>query len=707
MKLFFRTLFALFAAVSLTVFAADGAPESDSMSAQKKEFDKDDITSVREFAEQGNPEAQYYLGLHYEKEKDMAEAVKWYRKAAVQEDLDAQYKLGLCYENGDGVDQNSEEAVKWYQKAAEHGIVEAQYKLGICYENGIGIEKDIAEAVKWYQMVADRKNIEAQYRLGYCYGNYSEVRNSDKAAIWYRRAAERGHAEAQYDLGTCYETGKGVEKSIKEAVYWYAKAADQGILNAQLKLGMYYESGAEGVPKNMAVAAKWYWKAVENGYRDPNLLYRYGGIFEDGVGLEIDMKEAIKWYLKAAEQGYGNAQFYYKFGKHFENGNGVRLDWGKAIKWYKKAADLNLLDAIFRVGYCYENDGIAKDREAAVEWYRKAAEQGSADAQYALGVCYEKGRGVEKDESKAVEWYRKAAEQDSADAQYALGVCYEKGRGAVKNKNIAEKWYKDAAKRGHAKAKVKVGALSEIRIGMSNGLATISFPKGIKLMMTKVEAGSFLMGRENGENNRAEDQHFARLTKDFYIGQTEVTQGQWTAVMGTNPSKFQDINMPVENVSWNDAMEFCEMLNAMRVPPKGWKFTLPTETQWEYAACGGKWNKNYKYSGSNTPGEVAWTQDESRSRTQIVGGKNANGLGLYDMSGNVWEWCLDDWNEKSSRQKAEFTRGNDRNGPNRVRRGGSCFCGANACRTVYRGESVHPGTRNADLGFRLALVPDL
>ena len=222
--------------------------------------------------------------------------------------------------------------------------------------------------------------------------------------------------------------------------------------------------------------------------------------------------------------------------------------------------------------------------------------------------------------------------------------------------------------------------------------------------MVKVEAGTFEMSAKDGENERDEVPHQATLTRDFYIGQTEVTQAQWRAVMGTNPSRFKGDDLPVEQVSWNDAMEFCEKLNAMGKAPKGWMFTLPTETQWEYAARGGKKSKGYKYSGSNDVDEVAWHRGNSGSNTHPVGQKKANELGLYDMSGNVFELCLDDGNDDSSKQKAEFTRGNDQGGSKRVNRGGSWSAYAWFCRSSYR-INYAPGFRdNFQLGFRLALV---
>jgi formylglycine-generating enzyme required for sulfatase activity len=216
------------------------------------------------------------------------------------------------------------------------------------------------------------------------------------------------------------------------------------------------------------------------------------------------------------------------------------------------------------------------------------------------------------------------------------------------------------------------------------------------------------MSAKDGEGNDDEVPHQVTLTKLFYIGRTEVTQGQWTALMGTNPSKHQKgSSLPVENLSWNEAMDFCEKLNSMGKAPRGWKFTLPTETQWEYAARGGNKSKGYKYSGSNNIDDVAWNKT-SYYETYPVGKKMPNELGLYDMSGNVWEWCLDDWKNKSDMLSPEFSRGNDKNPSGatfRACRGGSCASSAMACRSATR-DSIPFANGRGDQGFRLALVPE-
>ncbi len=184
----------------------------------------------------------------------------------------------------------------------------------------------------------------------------------------------------------------------------------------------------------------------------------------------------------------------------------------------------------------------------------------------------------------------------------------------------------------------------------------------------------------------------------FSIGETEVTQALWQAVMGSNPSNFKgNPQNPVEKVSWDDCQEFVKKLNSLT----GKNFRLPTEAEWEYAARGGNNSKHYKYSGSNIVGDVAWYTSNSDSKTHPVKGKSPNELGLYDMSGNVWEWCAD-WKGSYSYSPQNNPKG-PTTGSNRVYRGGSwCYDAPKNCRVSDR-DDCSPGYRDCDPGLRLAL----
>ena len=192
----------------------------------------------------------------------------------------------------------------------------------------------------------------------------------------------------------------------------------------------------------------------------------------------------------------------------------------------------------------------------------------------------------------------------------------------------------------------------------------------VKIELVKVEGGTV-----NIKNSTIK-------VETFSIGKTEVTQELWQAVMGSNPSNNKGSNLPVEEVSWNDCQEFIRKLNAMT----GYNFRLPTEAEWEFAARGGQKTHNYKYSGSNDIGSVAWYDGNSGNKTHPVATKAPNELGIYDMSGNVWEWCQDLYN----------------GGPNRVRRGGSWLFNASYCGVSFR-DNYSPDNRYGSLGLRLAL----
>ena len=228
---------------------------------------------------------------------------------------------------------------------------------------------------------------------------------------------------------------------------------------------------------------------------------------------------------------------------------------------------------------------------------------------------------------------------------------------------------------------------------------TIPVKDGISIDMVRVEAGTFTMGATAEMKNTEDSEkptHRVTLTNDYYIGKYEVTQALWQAVMGDDPSYFKGDNLPVEAVTWDDCQEFIGKLNRIT----GKTFRLPTEAEWEYAARGGNKSRGYQYSGSNNPSNVAWYDDNSGDKTHAVGTKQPNELGIYDMSGNVWEWCQDWYETYSSSSQVNPTGANS--GSCRVVRGVSWYNNARDCRLSLRGSNT-PDFRSSNLGLRLVL----
>ena len=236
---------------------------------------------------------------------------------------------------------------------------------------------------------------------------------------------------------------------------------------------------------------------------------------------------------------------------------------------------------------------------------------------------------------------------------------------------------------------------------------------GLNLRMVYVEGGTFTMGStsEQGGEAYSDESPIRQVTVGpFYMGMLEVTQGQWEKVMGTGISQQRNKadprwtlsgvgpDYPMYYVSWEEAKEFCLRLSRQT----GKTYRLPTEAEWEYAARGGRKNEGTKYSGGWNLDDVGWYTGNSGSSTHVCGTKRSNALGLYDMSGNVWEWC-EDWYGPYLSYDTDNPRGASQ-GSDRVARGGSWYNDARFCRVSYRG-SYTPSYRSHFLGFRVVLVP--
>jgi formylglycine-generating enzyme required for sulfatase activity len=302
---------------------------------------------------------------------------------------------------------------------------------------------------------------------------------------------------------------------------------------------------------------------------------------------------------------------------------------------------------------------------------RKAAEQGDAKAQYELGRIYDEGKGVQKEEAQAVNWYQKAA---------VPGATYTSLTGLA-----------SGSKQAQAAQKSAVSSKTPLEVKLKK--------TGIAFRL--IPAGSFMMGRRNGARDE-KPTHRITLTKPFYMGKFEVTQGQWEKVMGTRPwSGYRKTHAKsnsehaVSYVNGPDAQSFIKKLEALEGLPAG-TLQLPTEPQWEYACRAGT-STTYIFGDKDSSlGDYAWygknALDIAQKYAHAVGQKKPNAFGLYDMHGNVWELCLN-WYTRLFYQNSPETN---------ALRGGSLGSDARLCRSAGRSRNSHH-ERLADVGFRLSL----
>lgn len=255
-----------------------------------------------------------------------------------------------------------------------------------------------------------------------------------------------------------------------------------------------------------------------------------------------------------------------------------------------------------------------------------------------------------------------------------------------------------------------ISLLIQKLLGLSSSGENMTFTaNGVSFNMVYVEGGTFQMGataeQSNGYTPDSDETPVHTVTlSDYHIGETEVTQELWKAVMGASPSssyswsssKGLGDKYPAYYISYTECQEFITKLNALT----GQTFRMPTEAEWEYAARGGNQSKGYIFSGSDTIGNVAWYDDNSGSKTHEVATKAPNELGIYDMSGNVYEWCSDWYGSYSSSSQTNPT--GPTSGSERVYRGGGWSTYAPYCRVAYR-YYYSPGYRDNNLGLRLVL----
>ena len=310
------------------------------------------------------------------------------------------------------------------------------------------------------------------------------------------------------------------------------------------------------------------------------------------------------------------------------------------------------------------------------------------------------------------DYYENSPESDPVDLKIS-NICVRRGGSCANYSAVCRSANRAAFKDGDGKNKETGFRVALAPVPSEN--MTIPLSDTVSLDMIWIEPGTFTMGSPSDELGRQdnETQHEVTLTKGYWLGKFEVTQAQYEAVMGTNPSYWEGANLPVEKVSWDDAMEFCEKLTASEKAagrlPEGYEYSLPTEAQWEYACRAGTataLNSGKDLSDAKECPEmdkVGWYKYNSDEETHSVGQKQPNAWGLYDMHGNVLEWCLDWYKDDYPTSAVTDPTGPD-TGKWRVVRGGNWFNSASSCRSAFRNYSYPSYYFSNDHGFRVALV---
>lgn len=349
-----------------------------------------------------------------------------------------------------------------------------------------------------------------------------------------------------------------------------------------------------------------------------------------------------------------------------------------------------------------------------IEDLKQGATDGDEYSIFFLGYCYFVGEGIEQNKEEARKWWEKLAEipptwrnkKYIAKAQWQLGIYYEE----INQIHKAMHWWTKARKNGEKNATEKIIEYrNEIETQNDIELKELTINKAV-FKMVFVAGGTFFMGGTNEQGVDAESDEAVREVNvdDFYIGQFEVTQSQWQAIMGSTIKTQRDLaspkfllygvgsDFPMYYVSWEDANAFCARLSKL----SGKKFRLPTEAEWEYAARGGCNSGGAKYSGSMDAREVSWYSANSDGSTHEVGTKRANFLGIHDMSGNVNEWC-EDWYGDYMQNDTNNPKGRS-SGSHKVLRGGGWNNGVKSCRVSYR-RGGSPQIREDSFGFRIVM----
>ena len=598
------------------------------------------LATFRSLSEQGDPVAQYNLGVMYDRgagvpEND-AEAMKWYRLAADQNYSSAELNLGLLYYEGRGVPKNLDEAVKWYRRAADKGVSEAQFNLGAMYANGEGVPRSYVESYKWLTLSINRGNAAAGELRDLVDNMLSEaeVAEGERLAAQWAPAPLSVRPQGSFSDGAnAYNQG-----DLAAALRIWRPLAEQGDASAQSALGLMYDQG-KGVPENDVEAVRWYRLAAEQGV--PDARFNLALMYDDGTGVARSVAEAVHWYRLAAEQGVAQAQF--NLGAKYFNGEGVPQNTIEAYKWITLAGrrgaaaptgSFELLRSRMTPAQIAEGDKLV------AAW--KPADATPATGPTTTGP--KTSVAAASSAPRAGEMFR-----DCADCPQMVVIPagqFLMGSPATEDGHDADE-----------------GPQRQVTVpAFAAGLYEVTY-----------------------------DQYDACVSAGACAAVKDAGSGR-----GSRPVAFVSWNEAVAYAGWLSAKtgKTYRLLSEAE-----WEYaaragtTTPFHTGATISPAQANYNATNGYAGGPT--------GEWRRLTLPVGSFPANAFGLHDMHGNVAEWVEDAYSEnfyKAPVDGSAYTVGGER-----VFRGGSWEQGPHVARSARRA-STYQTDRGKILGFRLARV---
>ena len=439
-------------------------------------------------AEKSNSQSLFELAKMHKNghvvNKNNTKAIELYQTSAKLGNASAQLDLGYYFENGAlGLNKNNDIAFEWYSKSAKQFNAIALSNLANFYEHGKAVKQDLTMAAKYYNESAAAGYHKALCNLGDLYLDYKDNIEIDKALSIYKAGADKGLSDCQFSLGYTY--GEFLNDQ-QEALTWYKKAANQNNATAITNIGYMYQNGV-GVEVDLVKGFEYYLKAADlgNAAAQENL----GRSYEFGIGTKQDYAKAHEYFAKGAAQNHAGAIV--NLGTFYNKGVIVKKNRAKALELYKKSADLGNSAGAFNLGNAYlYGDGVEKDLEKSLQYYKQSSMAGYVEANCKIGKIYRDlneidvainylSLGVEKgisncmwqlgftygealnDYEEAIKWYELAGEKGDRDAFHSLGVIYDFGNGVEQNYAKAFEYYQLAADLGEPTSQANLGFMYE------------------------------------------------------------------------------------------------------------------------------------------------------------------------------------------------------------------------------------------------------